>query len=489
MKLDEHLARIPDGGPLELEAQLASVRRRAQQRRRRLVTAAAIVAVMAIVGGTVWWTGDTDRRATTDRGSGARERTDGRILSTRLIKADVTRVTDPKPGSHLVPAVVAADTSFGLHLLDQLAPGPDGNVFFSPYSIAAALTMTYAGARGESATQLARVLGLGSLGKRVHEGRNALDLLLSAPRPLPPNPPSFPAPSGQALSLATVNALWGQAGFSFRRPFLETLARRYGAGMNTVDFEHAAEDARLTINAWVARHTNDRITKLLPSGILDEFTRLVLVNTISFKASWASPFDPKATSPGAFTRADGSKVTVEMMSLADRPGEGRSFRTRYTHTNGWQAVRLPYLGNASMTVLLPDRAGATLDAATWASIQRRRDDAIVTLTMPKFAYTARASLQPALRRLGLRDLFETSADLSGMDGHKDLFIKAVEHQAAVSVDERGTQAVASTAAVGELVSRPPSVTVALDRPFTFVVQDDATGEMLFVGRVADPTAR
>jgi serpin B len=410
----------------------------------------------------------------------------GKVLPTGFTKAAVGRATDPS--SDLVPDVVAADSTFGLDLFDQLAADPNKNVFISPMSIATALTMTYTGARGDTAAQLSDALGITGLGERAHEGRNALDLMLSAPRQVFTNPFDSGSP-GEPLSLQTVNSLWGQAGFSLLEPFLETLARNYDAGMNTVDFERAAEDARVTINKWVADSTSPSITELLKPGVLDELTRLVLVNTVSFKGSWLMPFDPAATADGAFTRADGSQATVPMMKPKERtPGE-RAVRLGYTHTAGWQAVRLPYVGGASMVVLLPDQPDATLDAQTWSTIDSQQGDAVVHLTMPKFAFSANTSLVEPLGKLGVHDLFDpNSADLSGVDGQRDLYIKAVEHEATIDVDEHGTTASAATAAVFENVSRPQDVVVTLDRPFTFVIQDDATKEVLFVGRVADPTA-
>jgi serpin B len=403
---------------------------------------------------------------------------DGRVLPTRLIKADVDRAP-AADGADLVPAVVDADSQFGLQLLARLTSEDDGNVFISPYSIATALAMTYAGARGGTAAELARVLGITGLGQRAHEGRNSLDLKLLAPRTNAFALPGEPAPEGKPLSLTISNSLWGQAGIDFLRPFLEQLARNYAAGMNTVDFQRAAEDARVTINHWVADHTDGRIKELLIPGVLVQLTRLVLVNTITFEASWQRPFDATLTKPAPFTRADGSTAAVPMMH--------RELRTEYRHVAGWQYVRVPYIGDASAIFLLPDDPNAVLDASAWNAISAGRGDAIVTLSLPKFSYTSRASLAAPLQAMGVSLPFDPDrADFSGMDGRHDLFVSAVEHQAYVDVDEKGTRAGASTAVVMEATSAPPRVTVAFDRPFTFVIQDDETGELLFAGRVADP---
>jgi len=465
MRLDE----IPDGGPLDVEGDLLAVRRRGR-RRREWLAGLGVLVVLAIVGAVVVaHSGDSPDAVVTGG---------GRVLPTRLIKADVDRAPAGE-GAALVPAVVEADSQFGLNLLAQLTRSDDGNVFISPYSIATALTMTYAGARGETAAQLAQVLGIASLGSRVHDGRSSLDQKLLAPRRYEYSQPGEPPPEGKPLSIHIANSLWGQAGFDFLRPFLEQLARDYAAGMNTVDFTKAAESARVTINRWVADHTDGRIKELLAPGILDDLTRLVLVNTITFEASWLRPFEKKDTKPAAFARTDGSKVTVPMMH--------RELRTDYRHVAGWQSVRVPYIGDASAVFLLPDDPNAVLDARAWKAISAERGDAIVTLSLPKFSYTSKASLADPLQAMGVSSPFEPDrADFSGMDGRRDLFVKAVEHQAYVDVDEKGTRAGASTAVVMEAVSAPPHVTLAFDRPFTFLIQDDKTGELLFAGKVTDP---
>ena len=426
--------------------------------------------------------GDPERRASASWFSAARQGDPHRVH-----EGARRRTTDPS--ADLVADVVKADSTFGLNLFDRLAAGPSRNVLLSPASIATALTMSYAGARGETAAQLADVLGVAALNDRVHEARNALDRQLSAPRQVFADPFGGGSP-GDPLRLQMVNSLWGQADFQLLEPFLETLARDYGSGMNTVDFQRAADDARVTINKWVADHTSPSVTELLKPGLLDALTRLVLVNTVSFKASWLTPFDPAATTDGTFTRADGSQVTVPMMKPRGRgdPGD-RAARLGYTHTSGWQAVRLPYVGGASMIVLLPDQPDAILDAQMWSSIDSQPGDALVHLTMPKFGFTADSSLAQVLDSLGAHDLVDpAAADVSGIDGQRDLYIKAVEHEAIIEVDEQGTSASAATASIAEAVSRPQDVTVTIDRPFTFVIQDDATKELLFVGRVADPTA-
>jgi serpin B len=333
------------------------------------------------------------------------------------------------------------------------------------------------------------VLGVAALDERVHEARRALDQVLMAPRQAFSNPGAGGSP-GDPLRLQVVNSLWIQSGLQVLDPFLETLERDYGTGMNTVDFDRAVEDARVTINRWVADHTSPSISELLAPGILDNWTRLLVVDAVSFSGSWFNPFDTAATIDGAFTRTDGSQVTVPMLRPKERGGSGeRAVRSGYVHTTGWQAVRLLYVGGASMIVLLPDQPNATLDPSAWFSIHSQLADALVYLTMPKFAFSAHSSLAEPLDALGIHDLFDpVTADLSAIDGRRELYVKAVEHEATITVDEYGTSASAATAAVIERVSKPLEVTVTLDRPFIFVIQDDETKELLFVGRVADPSA-
>jgi serpin B len=287
--------------------------------------------------------------------------------------------------------------------------------------------------------------------------------------------------------LNIANALWGQEGYEFLDEFLAVLDENYGAGMRLVDFVGASEEARLTINDWVSDETEGRIKDLIPQGVIDALTRLVLTNAIYFNAAWAEPFQEKATRDGTFNLLDGSEVTVPMMR--------QTTSYLYAEGEGYQAVELPYDGHQlSMVILLPE-AGTfadfegTLDARQVEAIVQSLARREVALTMPQFEFESEFSLGEALAALGMPLAFTDDADFSGMTGNRDLFISAVIHKAFVSVDEAGTEAAAATAVVMKLTGAPEEpVKVTLDRPFIFFIRDIETDTILFLGRIMDPSA-
>jgi serpin B len=393
------------------------------------------------------------------------------------VRSDVER---EEPGTVATTGVVDGDTAFALELYRELvADDADANLFFSPYSISVALAMTLPGARGQTWDEMAAMLRA-TEGEEWHRDRNALDRHLLRERP------SFQ--ELQPLELEIANSLWGQTGYPFRQDFLDLLARHYGTGLTLVDFATAWEEARAAINAWVEEATNDRIVDLIPEGAIDDLTRLVLVNAIFFKANWVNQFDPTLTTDGTF-RAPGGEVTAPMMRQA--------IRTLYGEGNGWQAIRLPYAGEASMLIIAPEEEtlsemAGSLDAARLGEVRAALGDHIVDLTMPRFEYRSQFSLPDVLERLGMVEAFvpprgDTGADLTGMVDVRELFVSDVVHQAFVSVDEEGTEAAAATAVIVSATSMPMPATLTLDRPFIFIIEDDLTGAILFVGQVTDPS--
>jgi serpin B len=379
-----------------------------------------------------------------------------------------------------------AVNGLGTGLYRQLASErPSENLVLSPASIAIALAMTREGARGTTAKEMDEVLSVvdaAALGPSM----NALDQALasrSGPRP---------APSGEGsvdVVLAIANSLWGQRDTPWEQPFLDRLAELYGAGLRLTDFKTAAEDARHDINAWVSDRTGGRIADLLPAGTLDALTRLVLVNAVYLKAPWLTPFEETATTPEPFTRLDGTSPAVPMMHSRGQ--------LAYATGDGWQAVDLPYAGyELTMTVLVPDAgrlagveeqvAPALLDAVVGR--QAVRD---VELGLPRWNTSTAFPLADALRAAGMPTAFDADdADFGGMTTAEQLYLSAVQHQADITVDEAGTEAAAATAAVIATTSAPvePPVRLVVDRPFLFLIRDVPTGTLVFVGRVADPTA-
>lgn len=391
------------------------------------------------------------------------------------VRSDKARETSPDVPASDRTELVRGNNAFAFELYRQLREGQDGNLFFSPYSISLALAMTYAGARGETERQMAETLHFTLPQNRLHPAFNELDLELQSR-----------GEGEEGFRLHIANALWGQQDYEFLAEFLDIIAENYGAGLNLVDFVRDAEAARAAINEWVEEQTEGKIKDLIPPGVLDTLTRLVLVNAIYFNAAWDEPFNPALTTDGPFYLLDGRRVVVPMM-------RNTTFYS-YGSGDGYQAIALPYEGGAlSMLLVMPaegefaafedaldaDRVDAILDNL---SLQR------VTLTMPRFEFESEFNLGNTLAAMGMPDAFSDAADLSGMTGNRDLRIQAVIHKAFVAVDEEGTEAAAATAAVIGLTAAPieEPVEFTLDHPFIFLIYDAETGTILFAGRVMNP---
>jgi serine protease inhibitor len=398
-----------------------------------------------------------------------------------VVQSNVARDTSPAVASGSVDELASDNTRFAFDLYHEIASAP-GNLFYSPYSISLALAMTYAGARGETAQQMAHALDYSLPASELHPAFDKLDLKLESR-----------AHDGKGLKLNVADSLWGERTMQFNAPFLDTLAADYGAGMHVIDFINQPDVARAAINGWVADQTDDKIENLLGPGAITDLTRLVLVNAIYFNAAWDTAFDPNATQPEAFTRPDGSTVQADEMHESTTLG--------YAEGSNYQAVEIPYTGNeTSMVVVLP-KPGAfqaveselSGDFATSLFSALRTDQ--VDLSLPKFEiHGATIDLSQALVKLGMTDAFQYGvADFSGMAGTAgDLYITGVLHQAFVSVDEAGTEAAAATAVVVGTalgIGTPTQTeTVNVDRPFFVLIRDLPTNSVLFAGRVTDPTS-
>jgi serpin B len=375
----------------------------------------------------------------------------------------------------------AAVNTFGLALYGRVAAADKaGNLVLSPASIALALAMARAGARGQTATEMDAVLR--SLGSDDHAAwLAALDSALNS------RTGQFQDMSGkpQDVTLRIVNAPFAQRGFALQPAYLDALAARFGAGLRLVDYVNATEAARQAINAWVSVQTEQRIKELLAGGDLDTLTRLVLVNAIYLKAAWQTPFTVEATAPAPFTRIDGSTVDVPMMN-----GGGE---LPYAAGDGWRAVELPYVGGKlSMLVIVPDDLAAfegALDDKVLGTITGALATNQVNLGLPKFGAESRVELAPVLAALGMPTAFSDAADFSGITTQEPLLVSAVIHQANIDVDEKGTTAAAATAVVMRASAMPAQpITLTVDRPFLFALRDVDTGAVLFLGRIADPSA-
>jgi serine protease inhibitor len=374
-------------------------------------------------------------------------------------------------------AQVRGNSEFAFDLYGRLR-ARDGNVFFSPYSISSALAMTYAGARGPTATQMATVLRFPFEGDRLHRSLAAVTGKVKA--------------AARHADLRVANALWPQAGFPITPDFQSIAQRRYGAGLESLDFRRAPEKARVTINTWVEQQTDDRIKELLPEGVLTPSTGLVLTNAIYFKGVWKHAFLESATRKEKFILSTGQEIS-------DAPLMSQSRSLRYLDGGGFQALELPYTADElSMIVFLPRtvdglaKLEASLTADRLADWLARMTTQEVDVTLPRFKVTAEFRLDQALADLGMPLAFSAGqADFSGIAKDVPLSLSAVIHKAYVDVNEKGTEAAAATGAVVRVTSavvRPPRPVFRADHPFFFIIRDNGTGSTLFAGRVVNPQA-
>jgi len=404
------------------------------------------------------------------------EGSESQVLVSELPRADVSDAM----GDDL-NQLAAANRTFTLDLYHQLET-MDGNLFYSPYSISSALAMTYAGAEGKTAEEMAAVFHFLMEEDRLHPAFNALDQYLEGLAKQ-----EIPDDMGEVFQLTIANAIWGQKDFHFESDFLDTLATNYGAGLRLLDYIQAPEESRVTINDWVSDQTEERIRDLIPQGAINSDTRLVLSNAIYFKATWLESFEESLTEDKIFHGLDGEEFITPMMSL----GSDASFP--YYQGDGFQAVDLPYLGGqVSMLVIVPDE-GKFSDFEVNLNSEIL-DETIgnlayqpMYLNFPKFEFETEISLATILAKMGMPSAFIDGADFSGMTGTKDLFISDVFHKAFVSVDEKGTEAAAATAVVMSLTSAPENpLHLEVDRPFLFLIRDIQTNSILFMGRVVEP---
>ena len=370
-------------------------------------------------------------------------------------------------------SILASTTQFACDLYAELATMEvEGNLFFSPYSIAAALAMTYGGARGSTAAEMADVLHFDPSEQSIHADFAALDAQLDQMQ------------EESAVQLYIANSLWPQRDYPFLLSYLNLLKRYYHVSVTPVDYVAATEEARQHINQWVAEETQEKIQQLIREGDIDALTVLVLVNAIYFKGKWASQFDPARTSEADFTCLDGRKHPVQMMHQIGEFG--------YAVLDDLQMLLMPYVGERmSMVFFLPRTPQALKmweaqlspeNLTTWLA---RLAPTEMEVQMPRFEVTwGTFELNQVLINLGMPRAFSGRADFSGMDGTTSLSIGAVLHKAFVEVNEEGTEATAATAVVmGKgLIGRP---TFRADHPFVFLIRDNTTGDILFLGRVAE----
>jgi serpin B len=392
------------------------------------------------------------------------------------------RITVDAPAAD-VAAVVASNTQLGLDLKRALVGAtPQDNLVFSPYSVSAALAMAYGGSAGTTHDAFDRVLHLTVAEPTYHRAMNTLDRQLAA------RGQGAHGVDGQAFHLDVTNQLFADMHSTFLPAYLDLLAQEYGADARLLDFRNAPDPSRVSINDWVTQKTGGYIQDLLALGIVTRDTRGVLVNAIYFNAAWAKRFDAAATTDAPFRLLDGTTATVKTMRT--------TLSSQAATVDGVEVVSVPYDGRElSLVILMPaagsfadwERALGAADIARYAAARKSEE---LDLSMPKFTTRTSSKLTQVLKDLGLAAAFSPDqADFSRMSATEPLLITDVVHQAIIIVDERGTVAAAATGVgIGTSSAPPPPRRVLIDHPFVYLIRDEPTGAILFLGRCVNPGA-
>lgn len=396
-----------------------------------------------------------------------------------LAKSDKPRDAQPSLSFDDAATFGRDNQAFALDLYAELDKQQPGNLFFSPYSISTALAMAYAGAEGDTATEMASALHFTLSPPTLHIAFNATGSALEQrPHQLVHTDPATP-PTGDGFQLHLENQAWARQGLGFADRYLDILATNYGAGVFTLDFSDP-EAARTIINGWVSDRTEQRIPHLLPPDALGTNTQLVLTNAVYFKASWLDDFDPQLTASASFHGEQGDS-DVSMMHY--------SGQAQYAMVGGYQAVARRFLSPSVQMLLILPPAGestGTFNVARLTEIRAALMPYQVDLSLPKWEFESANTLKQPLRNLGMNAPFDEGADFSGITGMRGLSINQIYHNAFVTVDEHGAEAAAATAVVfADASGGLDQATITFDRPFIFLIYDEPTAQILFLGRVTD----
>lgn len=390
--------------------------------------------------------------------------------------AENSEQTNPTAESGTTVDTAGSNNIFAWKLYHQLVADKDSNIFFSPFSISSALTMTWAGAKGKTADEMADVLHLQSEADTVHRKYRKLF-------------ESMREREEEAdYELIVANALWGQEGTDFRDEFMTTVQKFYYAAFNEVNYKTDAEGARKRINQWVAEKTRDKIEELIPSGVLDGLTRLVLTNAVYFKAPWQNTFSEELTRDRTFTQLDGQDVEVPMMHQTESFG--------YTEAEECKVLEIPYDNNDfTMVIILPRNPDGLpalekeLSHEDFGKLLNEAARTRVKVAIPKFKTTSRFQLAKTLQDLGMHAAFAPrTADFSAISrDEEDLFLQDVLHKSYIDVDEKGTEAAAATGVVMRTTAAHPEdpEEFTADHPFLFLIRDQHSDNILFMGRVVN----
>jgi serpin B len=395
------------------------------------------------------------------------------VLATLSFATLTSRGNVPKEGTDKVGQM---NNALAMDLYSRLSQN-SGNHFFSPTSIRTALAMAWAGARGQTAEQMATTLHLDAdpdAGAKLGSFLRSLN--------------ESGGKGGFELSVA--DALWGLRGYPFTPAYLANVEKNYGGHLAELDFVNDPDGSRKTINDWVAGQTHDKIKDLLPPGSVVPTTHLVLTNAIYFKGKWDRPFEKSNTHEADFAVSADRKVSAPFMY--------QQAKFRYAEDDDVQVLELPYgNGELSMRILLPKNAGHFaafehgLTASRFEDFGGRLQTEDVQVWLPRFKVETEYRLEEVLPAMGMKLAFEPGrADFGGMTSASSFFISAVIHKAYVQTDEEGTEAAAATGvtmrATAVLVRKPPKQFRA-DHPFVFAIVHRPSGAILFMGRLNSPS--
>ncbi|XP_054428778.1 leukocyte elastase inhibitor-like [Pteronotus mesoamericanus] len=372
-----------------------------------------------------------------------------------------------------------ANTKFAVDLFRTLnEDNPTENIFISPISISSALAMIFLGTRGTTAAQMSKTLHFDAV-EDIHSRFQSLNADINK--------------HGAPYILKLANRFYGEKTYNFLPEFLASTQKIYGAELASVDFQHASEDARKMINEWVKGQTEGKIPELLAAGVVDNMTKLVLVNAIYFKGSWQKKFSENATTDAPFRLNRKDTKTVKMMYQKEK------FSYGYIEDLKCRVLEVPYQGKElSMLILLPDdiedestglkkiKEQLTLEKLHEWTKPENLYPTEVNVHLPKFKLEESYNLNLHLARLGVEDLFNSKADLSGMSGTRDLSVSKIIHKSFVEVNEEGTEAAAATAGIAAFCMLPIEENFVADHPFIFFIRHNPSTNILFLGRFSSP---
>lgn len=398
-----------------------------------------------------------------------------------IFREGIISLPGPKPKLSDIKNVVDANNQFALDYYSKLKSKDSGNIFFSPFSISSAFVMTYEGAKGQTAEEIRSVFYFPEDSNlRRTQYASIFDELNKGDK---------------KYQLSSANALWAQQDYQFSKDYFENVEKYYGGKVTNLDFKKDPEGSRITINNWVENQTNDKIQNLIPSGVIDTMTKLVLTNAVYFKGEWVKQFNKNDTKEEDFRTSNSGTVKVQMMQRTD---DEAIFN--YAENSSLQMLEMPYSGDElSILFLLPKNDNLTklesiLSIKNILDWKKNLEEQRVKVFIPKFKFETEYFMADDLKTMGMPLAFSDSADFSGMTatGKKDLKIDEAIHQAFVEVNEEGTEAAAATAVMFPTGTSPgphkePKIPVfRADHPFIFLIQQKSTGNILFIGRVVNP---